>query len=139
MTKTFQHPESHPATRLDAFLAQSMGLGLRQCRALIADGRVLVDGRPLAKGAMVRPGQRVSVGEAAVASAATQPDVAVLARDDRFVASVTREEGDAPFVVAYTVRAVSPGSFHHPAASVEDMYRPDYRAQTDAGRVVIAE
>lgn len=86
MTKTFQHPESHPATRLDAFLAQSMGLGLRQCRALIADGRVLVDGRPLAKGAMVRPGQRVSVGEAAVASAATQPDVAVLARDDRFVA-----------------------------------------------------
>ena len=31
------------------------------------------------------------------------------------------------------VRAVSPGSFHHPAASVEDMYRPAYRARTDAG------
>jgi alpha-2-macroglobulin len=29
------------------------------------------------------------------------------------------------FRLAYVVRAVSPGTFHHPAASVEDMYRPD--------------
>ena len=36
------------------------------------------------------------------------------------------------------VRAVSPGTFHHPAASVEDMYRPDFRARSDAGTVTIA-
>jgi hypothetical protein len=29
--------------------------------------------------------------------------------------------------------------FHHPAASVEDMYRPDFRAQGESGRVVITE
>jgi hypothetical protein len=37
------------------------------------------------------------------------------------------------------VRAVSPGSFHHPAASVEDMYRPDMTGRSDTGRVIIAE
>jgi uncharacterized protein YfaS (alpha-2-macroglobulin family) len=36
------------------------------------------------------------------------------------------------------VRATTPGSFHHPAARVEDMYRPDMRAWTGAGRVTVA-
>jgi len=59
-------------------------------------------------------------------------------RQDRFLTAVDWSGGDT-LRLAYVVRAVSPGSFHHPAASVEDMYRPDYRAQTAAGRVVIAE
>ena len=41
--------------------------------------------------------------------------------------------------LAYMVRAISPGQFHHPAASVEDMYRPQMRANTDPGRVTISE
>ncbi|WP_415183679.1 alpha-2-macroglobulin family protein [Phaeovulum sp.] len=57
-------------------------------------------------------------------------------RQERFMAAIDWRS-DKPFRLAYIVRAVSPGSFHQPAASVEDMYRPDYRAQTDAGRVVI--
>ena len=57
-------------------------------------------------------------------------------RQDRFLAAIDWRS-DKPFRLAYIVRAVSPGSFHQPAASVEDMYRPDYRAQTDSGRVVI--
>ena len=44
-----------------------------------------------------------------------------------------------PFRLAYIVRALSPGSFHHPAPSVEDMYRPDFRAVGDTGRVVVTE
>lgn len=59
-------------------------------------------------------------------------------RDDRFVAAVTREEGDEPFVVAYTVRAVSPGRYAHPPALVEDMYRPDRFARTAAGSMEVA-
>ncbi|MFG1393734.1 alpha-2-macroglobulin family protein [Xanthobacter agilis] len=59
-------------------------------------------------------------------------------RDDRFVAAVTRQEGDAPFVVAYVVRAVSPGRYAHPPAVVEDMYRPDRFARTGAGAVEVA-
>jgi uncharacterized protein YfaS (alpha-2-macroglobulin family) len=59
-------------------------------------------------------------------------------RSDRFLAAVDWRS-DKPFQLAYIVRAVSPGSFHHPAASVVDMYRPQMRANTDAGRVIITE
>ncbi|QDL92694.1 alpha-2-macroglobulin family protein [Paroceanicella profunda] len=57
-------------------------------------------------------------------------------RADRFLAAVDWS-GDAPLRLAYIVRAVSPGAFHHPAASVEDMYRPAYRARTPAGTVTV--
>ena len=59
-------------------------------------------------------------------------------RVDRFAAAVDWQ-GSEPFRLAYMVRAVSPGSFHRPAASVEDMYRPAYRARTDAGIVTIRQ
>ena len=59
-------------------------------------------------------------------------------RSDRFVAAVDRSANDSTeFQLAYVVRAVSPGSFAHPAAQVEDMYRPEYRARTGAGHVKI--
>ena len=75
-------------------------------------------------------------------------------RDDRFVAGFDffgsgdgrrgrrnadgDEENRAPVssaTVAYLVRAVTPGSFVHPAATVEDMYRPDRFARTASGRL----
>ena len=59
-------------------------------------------------------------------------------RQDRFLAAVDRMDNQ-PFRLAYVVRAVSPGSFHHPAPSVEDMYRPDFRAVGESGRVVVTE
>lgn len=55
---------------------------------------------------------------------------------DRFFAAVDAE-GRERFQLAYVVRAVSPGRFHHPAASVEDMYRPEFRARTEAGTVEV--
>ncbi|MFE3838053.1 alpha-2-macroglobulin family protein [Pseudogemmobacter sonorensis] len=55
-------------------------------------------------------------------------------RQDRFLTAIDWSSPNA-FRLAYIVRAVSPGDFHHPAASVEDMYRPDFRARTEAGRV----
>lgn len=57
-------------------------------------------------------------------------------RTDRFLAAVN-QRGASPIRLAYVLRAVSPGVFHHPAALVEDMYRPEYRATTASGRVVI--
>lgn len=57
-------------------------------------------------------------------------------RTDRFLAAVDWGGRDA-FRMAYVMRAVSPGSFHHPAAIVEDMYRPDFQARTSVGRVTI--
>jgi uncharacterized protein YfaS (alpha-2-macroglobulin family) len=58
-------------------------------------------------------------------------------RQDRFLTAVDWRS-EQPFRLAYVVRAVSPGTFHHPAASVEDMYRPDFRARSEAGSVTIA-
>ena len=58
-------------------------------------------------------------------------------RQDRFITAIDWSSRNS-FRLAYVVRAVSPGTFHHPAASVEDMYRPDYRARSDAGSVTIA-
>jgi len=59
-------------------------------------------------------------------------------RQDRFLAAIDGVNG-ASFTLGYIVRAVTPGQFHHPAASVEDMYRPQFRAQTASGTVVITE
>jgi uncharacterized protein YfaS (alpha-2-macroglobulin family) len=76
-------------------------------------------------------------------------------RDDRFVAAFDffgsgdhrrgrRGDGDEEnrepanaATVAYLVRAVTPGSFVHPAATVEDMYRPDRFARTASGRLQV--
>ncbi|MEO1555659.1 MAG: alpha-2-macroglobulin family protein [Pseudomonadota bacterium] len=59
-------------------------------------------------------------------------------RSDRFLAAVDHR-GEEAFELAYIARAVSPGNFHHPAASVEDMYRAEYRAVTDTSRAVVTE
>lgn len=57
-------------------------------------------------------------------------------RSDRFIAAVNHREAK-PFQLAYVVRAVTPGVYHHPAATVEDMYRPEYRANTATGSVTV--
>ena len=57
-------------------------------------------------------------------------------RSDRFLAAVDLKTSK-PVILAYISRAVTPGVFHHPAAQVEDMYRPAYRAHTAAGRVEV--
>ncbi len=59
-------------------------------------------------------------------------------RDDRFSAAFNRKSGDpAVFTVAYIVRAVSPGTYVHPQAFVEDMYRPDRFGRTATGAVTV--
>ncbi len=58
-------------------------------------------------------------------------------RDDRYVAAL-RAEGSQTFVVAYVVRAVTPGDFFLPGAVVQDMYRPAVNARTAPGRTRIA-
>jgi uncharacterized protein YfaS (alpha-2-macroglobulin family) len=40
--------------------------------------------------------------------------------------------------LAYIVRAVTPGTFVHPAATVEDMYRPERYARSSAGTLTVS-
>ncbi|MBY5780273.1 hypothetical protein HFN59_24670 [Rhizobium leguminosarum] len=59
-------------------------------------------------------------------------------RYDRFVAAFNRAAGDnREFNVAYVVRAVTPGTYDHPAANVEDMYRPELSARTATGKMEV--
>ncbi|MEN5082117.1 alpha-2-macroglobulin [Bosea sp. TWI1241] len=63
------------------------------------------------------------------------------ARDDRFVAAFERDGGKnqpLSFTVAYIARAVTPGRYVHPAAVIEDMYRPDRFGRTGFGTVDVA-
>lgn len=59
-------------------------------------------------------------------------------RDDRFTAAFNRTSNDAAiFTVAYVVRAVAPGTYTHPQAFVEDMYRPDRFGRTATGKLEV--
>ena len=61
-------------------------------------------------------------------------------RDDRFIAAFDRTGSDkASFTVAYIARAVTPGHYVLPPATVEDMYRPQRFGRTAFGSVDIAE
>ncbi len=59
-------------------------------------------------------------------------------RQERFISAIDRYDNKA-FRLAYIVRAVSPGTYHHPAASVDDMYRPDFKARGATGTLTITE
>jgi uncharacterized protein YfaS (alpha-2-macroglobulin family) len=68
------------------------------------------------------------------------------ARDDRFVAAfatdslpkVDRYSSLNRFRVAYLVRAVTPGIYTLPPVEVEAMYRPEYRARSGVGTVIVS-
>jgi uncharacterized protein YfaS (alpha-2-macroglobulin family) len=61
-------------------------------------------------------------------------------RDDRFVAAYELDGRQAALLsIAYVMRAVTPGDYAQPPATVEDMYRPDRFARTESGRVEIGD
>ncbi len=59
-------------------------------------------------------------------------------RDDRFVAAFNRDPStSSSYTLAYVVPAVTPGFYAQPAASVEDMYRPEFSARTASGMMEV--
>lgn len=66
-----------------------------------------------------------------------QPDYKAF-RDDRFMAAYSRSGGaKASWQVAYMIRAVTPGRYVVPPATIEDMYRPERSARTAAGQAEV--
>ncbi|QDZ10793.1 alpha-2-macroglobulin family protein [Devosia ginsengisoli] len=61
----------------------------------------------------------------------------VESRTDQYVAAFRYFDQTGTFTTAYLVRAVSPGTFVLPGATVEDMYRPEFRANTAAGAIEV--
>ena len=92
---------------------------------VFGNGQVItVDGNQLKERNSYLPEKR-----SAIESVQGSPDGRWFAVDLRDRETVT---------LAYVARAVTPGEYHHPAAAVEDMYRPRYRARTDTSRIVIS-
>jgi uncharacterized protein YfaS (alpha-2-macroglobulin family) len=61
-------------------------------------------------------------------------------RDDRFVAAFDRTDNvGSEMIAAYIIRAVTPGTYVHPPATVEDMYRPSRFGRTGHGTVEVLE
>ena len=61
----------------------------------------------------------------------------VESRTDQYVAAFRYFSEAGSFRTAYLVRAVSPGTFVLPGATVEDMYRPEFRANTASGSIEV--
>ena len=99
-------------------------------------GRLIVDD-PLPAGFEIDNPDLIQSGSdgAATFGDSVTPDMAQFLRE-RFLASLTWQGGDS-FRLVYVLRAVHEGRFAHPAAVVEDMYRPQFRAWTDGGTVEI--
>lgn len=141
LTRAYFTPEGRPAdpaqvaqgTRLVAVLTvtphNGAGFG----------GRLMVDD-PLPAGFEIDNPHLLAGGQTADLAWLDTLDTVASAefRQDRFLTAVDWTEGH-PFRLAYSLRAITPGTFHHPAASVQDMYRPDWRAWTDSGTVVVTE
>lgn len=58
-------------------------------------------------------------------------------RDDRFLAAFDLDKDTRTFTLAYLVRAVTPGVYRLPAVLVEDMYKPQFRARSEMGKVTV--
>lgn len=139
ITRTYRTLDGLPAdpaevavgTRLVALLTVSP-FSDREARLMINDP--LPAGFEIDNPNLLRGGDIAALGDLGLTETTDHTEF----RQDRFLAAVTHR-GTDPIRLAYILRAVSPGEFHHPAASVEDMYRPAFRAQTASGRVVITE
>jgi uncharacterized protein YfaS (alpha-2-macroglobulin family) len=59
------------------------------------------------------------------------------ARDDRYIAAIDMRDGAGEFMLAYVVRAVTPGEFRYPALVVEDMYEPETAGRTAIGKLSV--
>ncbi|MEO7222611.1 MAG: alpha-2-macroglobulin, partial [Devosia sp.] len=76
-----------------------------------------------------------SVGELSWVSVTTPAHVE--SRTDQYVAAFRYISGIENFSTAYMVRATSPGKFVLPGATVEDMYRPEFRGNTDPADIEV--
>jgi uncharacterized protein YfaS (alpha-2-macroglobulin family) len=105
--------------------------GRGEARLMVSD--------PLPAGFEIDNPNLITSGAEALANLGLETEVAHSEfRQDRFLTAIDRYD-NATFRLAYLVRAVSPGTFHQPAASVEDMYRPDLTGRSEAGTIIIAE
>ncbi|MDF1522247.1 MAG: MG2 domain-containing protein, partial [Trueperaceae bacterium] len=138
ITRTHYTPEGEPTDLGDVRIGDRLVvvLEVRPDRG-VPGGRLMVDdplpaGFEIDNANLLRAGDVRALDGLGVHGAAESFE----ARADRFLAAVDWRS-DEPLVLAYFVRAVSPGTFHYAAPLVEDLYRPANRAIGETGRLTI--
>ncbi|WP_162784719.1 alpha-2-macroglobulin family protein [Paracoccus suum] len=137
ITRNYFTPEGAPVD--PAQVAQGTRLvAVLTVTPLAEGGGRLIIADPLPAGFEIDNPNLISSGEGGGLSWLDDLTEAEMAefRQDRFAAAVNWSDS-APFNLAYRLRAVSLGDFRHPAATVEDMYRPERRGWTDSGQTRI--
>ena len=131
-------PEGVPVAPETVALGQRLVAVVTVTPERTAEARLMVTD-PLPAGFEIDNPNLIAAGQVSALSWLGIEDVARHAefRADRFLAAVDWR-GDRPFRLAYRLRATAPGTFRHPAASVEDMYRPQFRARSATGEVTVA-
>jgi alpha-2-macroglobulin len=138
--RQFYTLDGEPADPAHAKQNQRFAVVLRITEAQPQFGRLIVADY-LPAGFEIDNPRLVSSGDAGALpwiKAGVQPVHAEF-RDDRFTAAFDRKKDDAAvFSVGYVVRAVTPGKYTLPQATVEDMYRPDRFGRTGSGTIEIS-
>jgi len=103
----------------------------------LGSGQYVVDD-PLPAGFEIEnPDLSASQGVADLSWLTVDTPTHVESRTDQYVAAFRYVEDTENFSTAYMVRAVSPGKFVMPGATIEDMYRPELRANSDPGSLTV--
>ena len=137
ISRSYYTPEGAPAD--PANVAQGTRLvAVIEVTPFDATGARLIVADPLPAGFEIDNPNLLSAGDLTGMDWLGEPVATDMAefRADRFAASFSLSGTDT-VRLAYRLRAVTSGQFHHPAATVADFYRPDRRGWTDSGTTSI--
>lgn len=125
-------PSAVPVNTRLAVVVTVRALGEAPGRLMVVDR--IPAGLAIDNPRLVRSGD---LGGLSFLSTIDQPDHSAF-YEDRFEVSVDETRfGGSEHTFAYLARAVTPGTYVHPPASVEDMYRPARRAITATGSFTV--
>ena len=139
LTRDYYLPDGTPIDPMDGSIAQNdrFVVVLTAYPEALGSGQyVLAD--PLPAGFEIE-NPDLSAGDGVAAFNWLQVDTPahVESRTDQYVAAFRYFAETGSVTTAYLVRAVTPGTFALPGATVEDMYRPERRANTAAGVIEV--
>jgi uncharacterized protein YfaS (alpha-2-macroglobulin family) len=129
--RDFYLPDGTPADLEDIHQNDRFVVVLTMKSTGLGSGQYVV-ADPLAAGFEIEnPDLSASQGVADLSWLSVTTPTHVESRTDQYVAAFRYVDETSDFSTAYMVRATSPGKFVEPGATIEDMYRPEFRANTD--------
>jgi uncharacterized protein YfaS (alpha-2-macroglobulin family) len=137
LTRQYYEPDGTPADLASVAQNDRFVVVLTVTPDMLGSGQYVV-ADPLPAGFEIEnPDLTQGAGTADLSWLSLTTPTHVESRTDQYVAAYRWYSESNTFSTAYMVRAVTPGTFVQPGATVEDMYRPELRANTDAGTIEV--